>query len=113
MHHIAEWVLMLPIQNMEEPQKYITSPRPGGHFSLANYSPNFSQKFDQKLASNPGGHFSRIFYMKTHIARPHPARLSHKNVLTPTYILPRFLGRLPAYLSWEESEIHEVLSDWS
>ena len=27
------------------------------------------------------------------------ARLSHKNVLIPTYILPRFFGGLPAYLN--------------
>ncbi len=39
------------------PEKVYHQP-PGGNFSLANSSPNFSQKFDQKLTTNPGGHFS-------------------------------------------------------
>jgi hypothetical protein len=47
-----------------------TSPTPpGGHFSLANYSPNFSQKFDQKLASTPERHFSLDLY-ENNIASP-------------------------------------------
>ncbi len=43
---------------------------PDGHFLLANHSPNFSQKFDQKLTSNPGGHFI-LDYEKVH-RLPHP-----------------------------------------
>jgi hypothetical protein len=37
--------------------KYIASPPPEGHFLLAN----FSQKFDQKLASDPKGISYSIF----------------------------------------------------
>jgi len=51
-------------------QKSISPAPPGGHFSLANFSPNFSQKFDQKLASNPGGHFS-LDYEEVY-RQPHP-----------------------------------------
>ena len=39
-------------------RKSISPVPPEGHFLLTNFSPNFSQKFDQKLSSNPGGHFS-------------------------------------------------------
>ncbi len=40
---------------------------PGGHFSLAN----FSQKFDQKLTSNPEGISHSIFCEKVY-RQPHP-----------------------------------------
>ena len=42
-----------------------------------------------------GGEAARIAV----VGRGYEPRLSHKNVLSSTYILPRFLGRLPAYLS--------------
>nr|QNO41894.1 hypothetical protein FJLPHLKL_00003 [Methanosarcinales archaeon ANME-2c ERB4] len=42
-------------------KKYTASPHPKGHFLLANYSPNFSQKFDQKLPSG----LDASFYSKT------------------------------------------------
>jgi hypothetical protein len=40
-------------QNFSQKFDQKLASNPGGHFSLAN----FSQKFDQKLASNPGGQF--------------------------------------------------------
>jgi len=40
------------------------SPTRGGRILLAIFSPNFSQKFDQKLTSDPEGSFYSIFCEK-------------------------------------------------
>ncbi len=59
------WYIHYSVQSLYAPfpftKRYTASPHPGGHFLLANYSPNFSQKFDQKLPSG----LDASFYSKT------------------------------------------------
>ena len=58
-----------------------TSPvPPGGHFLLAN----FSQKFDQKLTSDPGGHSSPD-YEKVY-RQPHPDGISYSQTFHKSLI---------------------------
>jgi hypothetical protein len=54
----------------------------GGHFSLAN----FSQKFDQKLTSNPGRAVFTRFSVKIHITNP-----TRRAVFTRFFVKKSFL----------------------